>query len=181
MVRGRFSAKAIKSFWKVLGQPGNQRAVGEAPGQPEYQRAGPYRAHGTLRWWTSTARLLKTCSNGLRRNKLAAPGKAVVLRGIGGFSVESSVHACPPFVSNIIGVEAFAGRRSYRFASITTSTSGPVLRRLENLGRSSTGCQTDNKTGQEAQRRDFLFVLSDYGQVPWAKADTAPLERRRDR
>lgn len=151
MVRGRFSAKAIKSFWKVLGQPGNQRAVGEAPGQPEYERAGPYRAPGTLRWRTSTARLLKTCSHGLRRNKLAVPGKAVVLRGIGGFSVESSVHACPPFVSNIIGVEAFAGRRSYRFASITTSTSGPVLRRLENLGGAPLDARLTTRPGNRLE------------------------------
>ena len=90
----RFSAKVTKSFWKALGQPRNQRAAGEVPGQPEYTRAGPSLVRGTLRRRTSMARPLKTCSNGLLRNKLAAPGKAVVLRGIGGFSVDSSVHAC---------------------------------------------------------------------------------------
>jgi hypothetical protein len=99
MVPGRFSAKATKSFWKALGQPRNQRAAGEVPGQPEYTRAGPSLVRGTLRRRTSMARPLKTCSNGLLRNKLAAPGKAVALRGIGGFSVESSVHACHLFQS----------------------------------------------------------------------------------
>ena len=121
VLEGTWSARKSESGWR-----GTWSA--------RIQKGRPYLVPGTLRWRTSTARPLKTCSNGLRRNKLAAPGKAVVLRGIGGFSVESLSSRLPAFCIKHHRRRGICRPALLPVASITTSTSGPGLRRLENLG-----------------------------------------------
>src|SRR5712691_9833235 len=87
-VPGPFSTIAIRSSSKAPGPPGNRQAAGKALGQAEYRRAGLCPVHGRPTRAVSAAKLLKTCSNKLRKSRSPAPGKAAVHREIGGFSIE---------------------------------------------------------------------------------------------